>query len=137
MRIAQQQRAIAEAFPCGVGVDAVALEARRPPVETAGRDGQRDLGRQAVAAPRRRHLVPGEEGQIAPRMTGGVGVEEVVGAGVVLVDALLHQPHAEHAGVEVEILLRRAGDGGDVVEALDRSRIAHGVPLAETYRKNS
>ena len=48
-----------------------------------------------------------------------VGVEEVVGAGIVLVDAALHEPHAEHAGVEVEVLLRGSGDRGDVVEPVD------------------
>jgi hypothetical protein len=49
----------------------------------------------------------------------GVGVEEVIRPRVVLVDAALDQPHAKDAGVEVEILLRRAGDGRDVVEAVD------------------
>ena len=56
-------------------------------------------------------------------MALGVGVEEVIGARVVLVDALLHEAHAEHAGVEVEVLLRRAGDGGDVVKSVDGSHL--------------
>ena len=48
-----------------------------------------------------------------------VGVEEVVGARIVLVDAPLDEPHAEHAGVEVEVLLRRSGDRGDVMQPVD------------------
>ena len=52
-----------------------------------------------------------------------VGIEEVIGPGVVLVDALLDEPHAEHAGVEVEVLLRGPGDGGDVVESVDGAHI--------------
>ena len=56
-------------------------------------------------------------------MAFGVGVEEVIGAGVVLVDAFLDQAHPEDAAVEVEILLRRAGDRGDVVEPVDAAHL--------------
>ena len=52
-------------------------------------------------------------------MALAIGVEQVIGARVVLVDALLHQAHAEHAGIEVQVLLCGSGDGGDVVEATD------------------
>ncbi len=52
-------------------------------------------------------------------MALGVGIEEVVGAGVVLVDALLDQAHAENARIEVQILLGGAGDRGDVVDPVD------------------
>jgi hypothetical protein len=48
-----------------------------------------------------------------------VGVEEMVRVWGVLIDTPLHQPHAEHASVEVEILLRVARDGGDVVQTGD------------------
>ena len=87
---------------------AVVLEARAPVAEAARRHLERDLDREAVAHARRRQLRPRKEGQVRARVPLGVGVEEVIGAGVVLVDALLHQPHAEHAGVEVQVLLRRA-----------------------------
>ena len=72
---------------------------------------------------RRRHLRPGEERQVGAGMPLGIGVEEVIGAGIVLVDALLHQPHAEHARIEVEVLLRGARDGRDVVQAVDASHL--------------
>ena len=117
VRIDERQDAIAETALGRSDRRAVALEPRAPVVEAVGRDREGDLGGEAVSAPRRRHLGPGEEGEVGPRAALGVGVEEVVGAGVVLVDALLDQPHAEHAGVEVEVLLRRTGDGGDVVQA--------------------
>ena len=41
-------------------------------------------------------------------MPFGVGVEKMVGAGIVLVDALFDETHPEDAGVEIEILLSRA-----------------------------
>ena len=52
-------------------------------------------------------------------MSFGVGVEQMIRAGIVLVDALLDQPHAEHAGIEVEVLLRRPGDRRDVMKTVD------------------
>ena len=56
-------------------------------------------------------------------MSVRVGIEEMVRAGVVLVDALLHEAHAEQPGVEVEVLLRVAADRGDVMNAGD---VGHG-----------
>ena len=49
-----------------------------------------------------------------------VGVEKMVGAGIILVDALLNQPHPEDAGVEIEIFLSRPGDRSDVMKSGDR-----------------
>ena len=63
-------------------------------------------------------------------MSLGVGVEEVIGAGIVLVDAALDEAHAEDAGVEIEVFLRRAGDGGDVVKTVDGMHGGH-VSYAE------
>ena len=61
---------------------------------------------------------PREEGEVGAGRAHAVGVEEVIGAGVVLVDAALHQAQAEDAHVEVQILLRVTGDGGDVMDAV-------------------
>ena len=74
---------------------------------------------------RRRHLRPGEERQVGARPAFGVRIEQVVGARVVLIDAALDEPHAENAGIEVEVLLRRAGDRGDVMKAVDSGFIFH------------
>ena len=48
-----------------------------------------------------------------------VGVEEVVDGRVVLVDRLLHQAQTQHARVEVDVAPGVAGDGSDVVDALE------------------
>ena len=50
-------------------------------------------------------------------MAFGVGVEKMIRAGIVLVDALLDETHPEDAGVEIEILLSRTGDGSNVMES--------------------
>ena len=46
-----------------------------------------------------------------------VGIEQVIGADVVLVDGLLHQPHAERAGVEAHVARRIGGDRGQMMDA--------------------
>src|SRR3954467_13476428 len=56
-------------------------------------------------------------------------VEPVMGSGIVLVHALLHQAHAEHARVEVEVFLRRTRDGCDVMKTVD-------APHAVIMRRN-
>ena len=60
----------------------------------------------------------GEEREVGARSAFGVSVEQVIGPDVVLVDAALDEPHAENASIEVEILLRRSGDSGDVMRPL-------------------
>ena len=61
----------------------------------------------------------GKNVRSVPGMAFAVGVEQVVGARVVLVDAFLHQAHTEYTGVEIQILLGGSRDGRDVVEATD------------------
>ena len=57
--------------------------------------------RAIACVPRRsRRDRPVEEGQVGAGRRHAVGVEQVVGADVVLVDGLLHQPHAQRVGVE-------------------------------------
>jgi len=48
-----------------------------------------------------------------------VGVEEMVGGRIVLIDAALHEAHTQDAGVEVEILLRGTRDRRNVMDAVD------------------
>ncbi len=43
----------------------------------------------------------------------------MIGAGIVEVHGLLHQPQAERARVEVEGFAGRTGNGGDVVDAVE------------------
>src|SRR5512146_1550428 len=60
-----------------------------------------------------------EERQVGARMPVGIGIEQVVRPRIVLIHALLHQPHAKHVGVELEVLARVARDRGDVMDAGD------------------
>src|SRR5947209_15685713 len=68
----------------------------------------------------RRHLRPGKKREVGAGMTVGVGVEKMISAGIVLVHTPLHQSHAENTCVKIQVLLRRSGDGGDVMEPVDR-----------------
>ena len=52
-------------------------------------------------------------------MPFGVGVEKMVRGRIVLVDAAFDEAHAEDAGVEIEILLRRTGNRRDVMNPVD------------------
>ena len=47
-----------------------------------------------------------EEREVGAGIGFAVGIEQMIGADVVLVDGLLDQPHAEQAGVESEIFAR-------------------------------
>ena len=46
-----------------------------------------------------------------------IGIEQVIGGDVVLVDRLLDQPHAENAGVKGQIFLRMGGNRRQVMDA--------------------
>jgi hypothetical protein len=48
-----------------------------------------------------------------------IGIEKMVSRGVILVHALLHQTHPEHTRVKIEILLRRSGNGSNVMKSPD------------------
>ena len=119
VHVDQRQHPVAEpGLDCARG-DAVCLEPGAPPVEAAGRHLEADLHRQTVAEPRRRHVGPREERQVRPGVAFGVRVEEVIGAGIVLVDAALDEAHPEDAGVEVEVFLGGPGYRRDVVQPFD------------------
>lgn len=90
-----------------------------------------------MSIPTRRQISPGEKSEIRSGVSVGVGIEEVVGAGIILIHAFLHQTHAEDSGVEIEILLRRAGDGGDVMKAADwlHERVTNHARFRKSCRK--
>jgi hypothetical protein len=56
-----------------------------------------------------------------------VGIEKVVGAGVILIHAALDEAHPEDAGVEIEVLLRRTGDGRDMMKSSNGLHRASGI----------
>src|SRR5262249_57386905 len=97
----ERQHLVAEPRLDGMDRDAVLLEARAPPRQAARRDLEANLDGKSVPHARRRELLPREERQIRPRMPFGIRIEEVVRAGIVLVDAALDQSHAQDARVEV------------------------------------
>ncbi len=119
MRIDHRKHRVAEAVLDRARLHAVPLEPRLPPREAVCRYLERHFDGEAVPDARGRHLRPWKERQISARVPFRVGVEEMIRAGIVLIDAALDQPHAEDAGIEVEILLRRTGNRGDVVNTSD------------------
>ena len=119
VRIDQRQDLVAEPRLARAQAGAVSFQTRSPEAEAARRHLQTHLDGEPVAETRRCELGPGEEGEVRARMTFRVRVEEVVRARIVLIDALLDEAHAEHARVEVQVLLGRPGDGGDVMETAD------------------
>ncbi len=56
-----------------------------------------------------------EEGEIGAGIGLSVGVEQMIGADVVLVDGLLDQPHAEQAGIKGQIFARFCRNRGQMV----------------------
>ena len=95
------------------------VEMLLPPVERlrAGNAERRARNRMRAAPLRRRR--PVEEGDVGAGGREAVGVEEVIGADVVLVDGLLDEPHAEHALVEAAVARRVGRDRGQVVDAFE------------------
>ena len=92
-------------------------EAPLPPGERVGAGDAEVRPRDAArAAPFAGHL-PVEEGHVGAGRPHGVGVEEVVRADVVLIDAPLHEPHPEDARVEAVVVADRRRDGGEMMDA--------------------
>jgi hypothetical protein len=56
-----------------------------------------------------------EERQIGAGIGLSVGVEQMIGADIVLIDGLLDQPHAEQAGIKGQILARFRGYRGQMM----------------------
>ena len=123
VRIVEQERAVAAPLVDARDLRAALRESRAPILERARGNRQRDLDAESDAEPARRRILKREEGEIGARMSRRVGIKEVIRVRRILIHTLLHQAHAEHAGVEVEILLRVAGDRRDVMNAVD---VGHG-----------
>ena len=86
------------------------LQAIAPITETffAG-DAQPGAGNAVGSTPLRRCRKV-EEGEIGAGIGVSVGVEQMVGADVVLIDGLLDQPHPEQAGIKRQVLARFRGN---------------------------
>src|SRR6266446_6969759 len=101
------------------------LETSGPKNERSRRHGERHLAAESVTGAARSHLRPGEKSQVGAGMAFRIRVEKMIGAGIILIHTFLHQPHPEHARVEIEILLRRSGDRRDVMKS---ANIVHDSP---------
>src|SRR5215203_4541168 len=119
VRIDERECIVAEPHLPRFEAGCVVLQARAPVLDAPRRHLERNFVRETVAHSRPRQLRPGEEGKVGAWTAFRIRIEQVVRAAVVLVHALLHQPHPEDADVEVEVLLSRSGDGGDVMQAVD------------------
>jgi hypothetical protein len=99
------------------------LQAVAPVTETFLAGDAQSRARDAVApAPlRRRRKI--EESEVGAGIGLSVGVEQMVGADVVLVDGLLDQPHAEQAGIKRQILARFGRNRGQMVNPRQQHRI--------------
>src|SRR5690606_32501248 len=60
---------------------------------------------------------PIEEGEVAARRGQPIGVKQMIGAGIILVDGLLDEPETERIGVELFVAGRIRGDRGEMVNA--------------------
>ena len=119
MRIVERQQRLTEATLLAGDARAVPLEPFAPVGQAADRNLETHFHRKTMAGARRRHLGPREKCQVAAGMPFRVGIEEMVGSGIVLVDAPLDETHSEHAGVEIQVLLRRPRDRRDVMQSVD------------------
>ena len=108
-----------------------------PPFERGGAADAQTGSRHAACPAAFRCRGPIEKSQICPRRAGAVGVEQVVGREVILVDGFFNQAQAEVTGVEIMVVACVRGDRGDVMEAVEfhesRSspRIRTATPSAE------
>ena len=116
-RILEIERQAAVALGDLAGLHAGCVEVLLPPLEALrARDAQAGAGDRMRAAllGRRR---PVEEGEVGAGPRQRVGVEQVIGAGVVLVDGLLDHPHAHRAGVEALVARRVGRNRGQMMDA--------------------
>src|SRR6478672_11268911 len=104
MRVTDRQRGLAKTRLNRTDGYGMLLQTFVPEIQAAGGNCQGNFAAQTVTFAARRHLCPREKGEVRSGMTLGVGIEKMIGAGIVLVDALLHEPHSKNAGIEIEVL---------------------------------
>src|SRR5689334_12081796 len=112
VRIGKWKRAIAAACLDLVDGDAIRMQPGLPEFERSPRDRERNLSGEPGAVAAAGHTRPRKEGQVGAGVGVTIGVEQMIGLGGILVHTLLHEAHAEHARVEVEVFLRVASDAG-------------------------
>src|SRR5262245_41380865 len=96
-------------------------EAVGPVAHGCGGHAEGGLFGQPVGVASRCCLLPREEGEGRAGMALLVAIVEVVRAGVIEIDGLLHEAEPQDARVKLQVLGCAPGDGGDVMDA------GHGV----------
>ena len=81
------------------------------------------------------HIIPREKGQDRPRVPGGIPKIEVIGARVIKIDRQFHQAQPQRLGVEIQVALRIAGDGGNMMDSPD-GILAYRYSLSPPWPKN-
>ncbi len=89
----------------------------RPEVERGRRHGQGDRRRLSAPTPALAGTFVREKRQQRSRSADLIAVVKVVSLWVVEIDGLLDGAHAEQSRPEVDVTLRIAGDGGDVMDS--------------------
>ncbi len=106
-------------------LDASLAQARGPVVKACRVDpepGAADRPRAAPFAARG----PVEEGKVGPGAARAIGVEQVIGRGVVLIDGLLDAPHPHDLAIEA---VGAAGVGRDGGQVVDTGKVHGGFPF--------
>ena len=130
--VGEGQYFLAEPGEGGVGGHTLRLQSFAPESQRSRRHGPGDGTRQSRAGPSARQFIPQKEGQQRAGRRGVISVIEMIGAGIVEVDGLLHEAQAEHPRVEVDVALRIRRDGGDVMKA----REAHAAKETRKRQKS-
>ena len=98
--------------------DAPAAEVLSPVIQCSFGDGERYPYRLSTAPAAPGGAGPGKEGENRAGPSQFISIVEMVGIWIVEVDGELHQPQAQQTGVEIDILLRIAGDGCDMMNTM-------------------
>src|SRR4051812_26088058 len=118
----EQNERLSEAIARFLDRDAMLFESPRPKLSRARGDGKtcgHDLACANAPTPR---VGPGKKSHDRARVPDSVPKVKVIGAGVVEIDRSLHQTQPQDPAVEIEISLRVARDGGDMVDPVQLHR---------------
>ena len=101
---------------CGLIIrDVLLLKPFDPKIKRVGWDGESRFGGLTTAAASGGDPFPRKERQDGARVTGFVSKVKVIGTRVVEVDGFLDQSQSQRLRVKMQIALRIASDGGNVV----------------------
>ena len=118
LRILEVERQPAVALRDLAGAHAELAQPRLPVVERVGAGHAQRRARDRARPARLRGHRPVEEGEVGSGRPLRVGVEQVIGTHVVLVDGALDEPHAQRPGIEVMVVPDLRRDRRQMVDSL-------------------